>query len=88
MNRCEVPNQCAPLLISGTDKKSSNEWCRITKVGAPESNQPVAYKVIFKNSHACHCSVFIHTLVPEPSKFLKCNFEVSGEKLISVKIIE
>ena len=55
------------LLEFGPDKGSTDEWWRIIGVGAPESNQPTNqyHDIIFTNSDFCHCSVFIHTPVPE-----------------------
>ena len=52
-----------------------NELCRITRVGAPKSNQATnqqtnqQHNVIFTNIDVCHCSVFNHSPVPELGKY-------------------
>ena len=79
MHICKVPHHCSPLLSSGPDKESINEWCRIMRVGAPESNQPTTNQThndIFTNCDVYHFSVFIHTSVPELGTIhINCNFD-------------
>ena len=49
---CRCPNIGSPVETTGPDKKGTNEWCRITRVAAPEStNQPIS----IGNLYMTHC---------------------------------
>ena len=63
IHRRKVP--IIACLSSDPDNEDINEWCRITRVSTPKSNQPET-----ANSNVYHCSVFIYAGRPSVCRIL------------------